>query len=363
MSGPSVFQSPTKGRVRQAVLAMATWGLLGGVPAVKGERAADEPTADATAPAEPTIAPPAAIGIRGTVGCAPDARRTNRLLIDKPGVYENLLIDGDGQNANLVKITASNVTLKNCEIRHGRHNGVYVSGNNVTIESCKIHHLLKGTYAKQDDAHGICGKPAGLVIRNCEIFLVSGDSTQFDPDRKGFNDVLIEGCSFWTGPLDRDLYGFQRGERPGENALDTKNLANRMRARITIRQCAMWGWGQGQIGNQAALNLKENVDVRVTDCLFRDNDICFRVRGGRGERGSARVTADRCALYRSKIGFRIEDGIEWLQVQRLAVAKDVEKLRVDTQPAEPGVAIDAGPPPPTYEALMKTGFSEPSAAN
>ncbi len=322
-----------------------------------------EPEADATAPAEPTVAPTAAIGIRGTVGCQPDAKRVSRLIIDQPGVYENLLVDGQGQNANLVKITGNNVTLKNCEIRFGRHNGVYVSGSNVTIDSCKIHHLLKGTYAKQDDAHGICGKPQGLVIRNCEIFLVSGDSTQFDPDRKGFNDVLIEQCSFWTGPLDRDLYGFKRGERPGENALDTKNLLNRIRARITIRDCAFWGWGQGQIGNQAALNLKENVDVRVTDCLFRDNDICFRVRGGRGDRGGAYVTADRCALYRSKIGLRIEDGIEWLQVRRLAVAQDLEKLRLDTQPAKAGVAIDVGPPPPPFEELLKSGFLEQAAAN
>lgn len=303
------------------------------------------------------------MGIRGTVGCQAGAKQLSRLVIDKPGVYEELLIDGQGRNANLVKITGSNVTLKNCEIRHGGHNGVFVSGSNVTIDSCKIHHLLKGTYAKQDDAHGICGRPNGLVIRNCEIFMVSGDSTQFDPDRLGFNDVLIENCSFWTAPLDRDLYNFKRGERPGENALDTKNLANRARARITIRNCAFWGWGAGQIGNQAALNLKENVDVRVSNCLFRDNDICFRVRGGKGERGGAYVTAQDCALFSSKIGLRIEDGVEWLQVRGLAVATDVDKLRVDTEPPGTGIEVQSAPAQAAFDELLAHGWDRAAEDN
>lgn len=337
---------------------LAAWLLCLAPAAARAADTATEPTADPKTPAAPTVAPAAEIGIRGRVGCPPTAKRVKRLVIEKPGVYENLLIDGEGQNLNLVKITADDVTLRHCEVRHGRHNGVYVSGKNVTIDSCKIHHLLKGTYEKQNDAHGICGKPHGLLIRNCEVFYVSGDSTQFDPDRKGFDDVTIEQCSFWTGPLDRDLYGFKKGERPGENALDTKNLANVPRAKVTMRDCAFWGFGQGQIGNQAALNLKENVDVRVSHCLFRDNDICFRVRGGKGERGGARVEVDQCALYRSQIGMRIEDGIEWFQVRRLAVARDVKQLRFDTERAGPGVSIEPGPFPEPFEQLLTLGFDD-----
>jgi hypothetical protein len=41
----------------------------------------------------------------------------------------------------------------------------------------------------------------GLVIRNCDIGLVSGDSVQFDPDRGVWDDVLVENCTLWTGPL------------------------------------------------------------------------------------------------------------------------------------------------------------------
>src|SRR5262245_22948823 len=46
------------------------------------------------------------IGIRGHVGCGPDAKRIERLSITEPGIYENLLIDGEWAASTLVKITA-----------------------------------------------------------------------------------------------------------------------------------------------------------------------------------------------------------------------------------------------------------------
>ena len=88
---------------------------------------------DATAPA---------IGARGQVGCGPDPRRVQRLLITEPGVYENILVDGEWGDGTLVKITADGVTLRNCEVRNGRHNAVTVYAKDVVIESCKIHHAL-----------------------------------------------------------------------------------------------------------------------------------------------------------------------------------------------------------------------------
>jgi len=44
-----------------------------------------------------------------------------------------------------------------------------------------------------------------------------------------------------------------------------------------------------QIGNVAALNLKENVDAEIAHCVFSDNEIAFRVRGP-GPRGGASVS-------------------------------------------------------------------------
>src|SRR5262245_5628937 len=162
-----------------------------------------------------------AFGARGAVGCGEAPRRVERLEITKPGMYENLLVDGEWGATTLVKITADDVTLRNCEIRNARKNAVVVTGKNVVIESCKIHHALAGTFAEQTDAHGITGSPQNLVIRNCDIGLVSGDAIQFDPGRRPWDNVLVERCTLWTGPLPADAAGLKRGQRPGDNAIDT----------------------------------------------------------------------------------------------------------------------------------------------
>jgi hypothetical protein len=250
------------------------------------------------------------IGVCGQVGCRANAKRIQRLTIDKPGVYENLLIDGEWLDSTLVKITADNVTLRNCEIRHGRHNALTIVAKNVVIDSCRIHRVLAGTYADQNDAHGITGRPTNLTIRNCDIGLTSGDSIQFDPGRGAWGNVLVENCTLWTSPLPEDAAGFKRGERPGENAIDTKQRASNPRSKLTIRNCLMYGWNQpSQISNMAALNLKNHVEARVENCLFRDNEIAFRVRGGTGEYGGAQVAIENCAVYDSQVAIRAEDGL------------------------------------------------------
>ena len=77
---------------------------------------------------------------------------------------------------------------------------------------------------------------------------------QFDPDRKSTGHVLIEGCTFWTGPLPGDAAGFKKGERPGENAVDTKTMPDGSRPTLLIRNCYFHGWNQpAQISNAAAL--------------------------------------------------------------------------------------------------------------
>ena len=269
-------------------------------------------------------------GTIGDVGCGANPKVAKRLVIDKPGVYENYLVDGEWVDSTLVKINADNVTLKNCEIRHGMHNAVTVYAKNVTIESCKIHHVLSGTFKEQHDAHGITGRPNGLVIRNCDIGLTSGDSIQFDPGRGAWDNVLIEHCHLWTAPLSADAAGFKKGERPGENAVDTKQQTSNPRSKLTIRACLMSGWNQpGQIGNMAALNLKNHVQATVENCLFRDNEICFRIRGGQGELGGAHVSIEHCAVYDSAYALRLEDRPENLMVHRLGIGHGIKQnLRV-----------------------------------
>ncbi len=282
-------------------------------------------------------------GLSGPVGAPPGAKRIARqmLLIDKPGVYENLLIDGEFEDTRLVRIRADGAVLRNCTIRNARKNGVEVYARDVRIENCKIHHLLASTYREQHDAHGITGRPRNLTIRNTEIAYVSGDAIQFDPGRAldpyPWDNVTVEDCFLWTAPLDADYAGFRRGERPGENAFDSKIHPDAPRTRIVFRNCLMQGWGHGQIENGAALNLKEKLEAVVEQCVFVDNDIAYRCRGegqyrsgmfpGRvRRRPSAWVTTRNCTVYRTTRAFRPEFRVENLKIYDMAYGEGVGQV-------------------------------------
>ena len=199
-------------------------------------------------------------------------------------------------------------------MRNATHNGVGVFASDVLIENCRIHHLLQGSFKDQRDAHGITGRPHRLTIRNCEIYYVSGDALQFCPDREPWDDVLVENCVFWTGPLPEDAAGFKKGERPGENALDTKQNNRNSRSKMIFRNTVCYGWKQpGQIGLMAALNIKNKVEVRVENCVFFDNEVCLRLRGS-GSYEGAWVTVENCLFYDSQYGIRAEDSIEKMKL-------------------------------------------------
>jgi hypothetical protein len=295
------------------------------VNAVPGAHGAPAPSP--TALAETTMA-----GLIGPVGASPDARRVRTLRIDKSGVYENILIDGEWINEDLVRITADNVVLRNCTLRYGRRDALEIYGRNVRVENCHIHHVLAGTYRAEHnfDAHGITGRPLNLTIRNTEISHVSGDAIQFDPGRKAepyaWDNVLVEHCFLWTGPLDQDYADYKRGERPGENAFDSKVARSGPRARITMRDTLMKGWGHGSIGNGAALNLKEKIQAVVDRCVFVENDIAFRCRGAGPDRDSAWVSARNCTVYQTSRVFRLESAVENVKIFHLAVGTDVEHV-------------------------------------
>lgn len=298
------------------------------------------------------------IGAQGPVGCNDKAKKVERLEITKPGVYENYLVDSNWAGGNRVKVTADNVTLRNCEIRNATGNGVGVFGKNVTIENCKIHHMLAGSFKEQADAHGITGRWNNVTIRNCEIYYVSGDCVQFDPDRKSTGGVVIEGCTFWTGPLPEDAGTFKKGERPGENAVDTKAAPTGARSTLTIRNCYMHGFRQpAQINNVAALNIKENVEAKIENCVLRDNEIAFRLRGP-GKRGGALVSIKNCAIYDSAVGLRLEDKIRDLKIDALGFGSGVEqKYRMVGGGTGAGYESKGEFAAPAIEEVLKKGVS------
>ncbi len=297
------------------------------------------------------------VGVQGSVGCRENPKKVDRLIITKPGVYENYLVDCAWQGGNRVKITADDVTLRNCEIRNATGNGVGAFGKNAIIENCKIHHLLNGNFKEQKDAHGVTGGWNNLTVRNCEIYYVSGDCVQIDPDRRTRGHVLIEDCTFWTGALPEDAGEFKKGERPGENGVDTKTLPKGEPATMVIRNCYFYGWKQpGQISSMAALNLKENVYVKVENCLFRDNEIAFRLRGPTKGAG-AKVEIKDCAIYAGDVGVRMEDKIKNLKITGLGFGPEVrKKYHAAGGGAGPGFENHGENTAPAFEELLKKGF-------
>lgn len=307
-----------------------------------------------------TAGTPKPVGTREPVGVLADPKQVSRLLITEPGVYENYLVDARGAGGNIVKVTADDVIIRNCEIKNATGNAIGVFGTRVVIENCRIHHLLGGTYAAQEDAHGITGRWGDVTIRNCDISYVSGDCVQFDPDRASQGRVVIEDCNLWTGPLPSDALGFKAGERPGENAFDAKTKPDGPRCQLIVRNCHLHGWNQpSQITTIAALNLKENVDAEIIDCVFSDNEVAFRVRGP-GSRGGARVIIRNCAVYDTRLAVRAEDKIEQLRITGLMLGDGVgERVHFHGGRRETGFEDDGGGAAPQREALLKNGFPVP----
>lgn len=295
-------------------------------------------------------------GLLGDVGPKGTPKTATQLLVERPGVFEDYLIDAGFAEHDAVRIRADGTVLRRCEIRNGRRDGVEVYASDVLIDSCRIHHFLAGTFREQHDAHGITGRPKRLTIRNCEIYHVSGDAAQFDPGRGPWTDVLIENCVFWTGPLPENAAGFGKGERPGENAVDTKQAASNPRSRMVIRNSVFHGWRQpGQISLMAACNLKDNVEVRVERCVFYDNEVALRLRGDTGSgRGGARVTALGCSFYSSDLAIRAENSIENLKVLDPAFGEGVrEKFRaVEGKPRD--LEMRGERPAPPLEQVLKS---------
>jgi hypothetical protein len=298
------------------------------------------------------------VGTQGNVGCLRDPKKVERLEITKAGTHENYLVDGKWGGGNRVKITADGVTLRNCEIFNCAGNGVGVFGKKVVIENCKIHHCLRGTFKDQQDAHGITGRWNDVTIRNCEIYYVSGDAVQLDPDRKSTGKATIEDCTFWTGPLPADAAGFKKGERPGENAIDTKTPPKGERPVLLVRNCYFHGYNQpAQIDNAAALNIKENVHAKFERCVVRDSQIAFRLRGP-GKRGGALVEIVNCAVYDCAVGVRMEDKIRDLKIGKLGFGGKIgRKYHQAAGGAGAGYSNTGEYEAPKVEELLKKGFS------
>lgn len=146
-----------------------------------------------------------------------------------------------------------------------------------------------------------------------------GDSLQVDSARSGSNNILIENSTFWTGPLQANFNsGWQAGQNPGENAIDTKvdttGGSSVPRLKITIKDMTTYGWntnGPPAMENRAAFNMKEKIAAVFDGVTVYDSEIAFRLRGARG---NADVTMKNAVIYDVNIAIRAEDDLANLVV-------------------------------------------------
>ncbi len=235
--------------------------------------------------------------------------------------FEGLVFDSQYGDCTCVRAAGKNVHFLDCEIRRagsadGKSGGdglQFFDSADGLVEECFIHHCLGSAGGERSDSHGVrLTHSHDMTVRGCRIDLVSGDCVQVDPNRKEWDNVLIEDCTLSGGTVAaNDPYPhprFPAGACPGENALDTKCPAGaKARPRVTVRNCEVFGF-RGPIGNAAAFNIKEECEAVIDRCTIRDCEIGLRLRG------PARVRVTNCVLYDNDTHCRYEDRVPQLHV-------------------------------------------------
>jgi hypothetical protein len=249
-------------------------------------------------------------------------------------VVEDIMVDHRKQAGDALRLrNARHCVLRRLTVRNGLNDGIDVQlADGVLIEDCLVHHFLAGSFTNQVDAHGITAtRTDGVTIRRTEVHHVSGDSFQSDPSRTlstPSDNILIEDCHFWTSPLDQHFNEHWRaGERPGENAIDTKIckdpalVGSARRMRITLRNVRAHGWKRdGYIDNKAAFNLKEKIEAVFDGVTVYDCEIAFRLRGSLG---NAIVALKNAVIYDCEKAVRAESNLHSLQVLNCTFGENI----------------------------------------
>lgn len=233
--------------------------------------------------------------------------------------FEGLVFDSQYGNCTCVRAAGRDIRFLNCEIRRpgsveGRGGGdglQFFDSSDGLVEDCWVHHCLSIRDGARFDSHGIRFTHShDMVVRKCVIDLVSGDCVQVDPNRKEWDNILIEACTLSGGKVAaNDPYphpGFPAGGYTSENAIDTK-CPGTGRPRITIRDCDVYGF-RGPIGNAAAFNIKEACEAVIDRCTIHDSVIGLRLRG------PAHVRVTNCVLHDNDTHCRYENQIPRLHM-------------------------------------------------
>jgi hypothetical protein len=284
----------------------------------------------------------APITLRAAVPRAAIVTRSGRVLsVGHPHlVVDGLVLDGQYGFDDVVRVSGTGdfLRLRNTEVRRTSRDLIDLGApEGVLIEGCLLHHALNANGGRTD-AHGVAaGGVRNMTIRNTEIHTFSGDALQVDPGRAapGWDMVVVEGSKMWLAPLPAPENGFAAGVVPGENAIDTKQAATNVRSRLIVRDTIASGFRAGLIGNMAAFNLKEYVDVTMDGVTVHDSEIAFRLRGpGTG----ARVVLKNAVVYDVATAFRYEDDIQDLRIWNSTVGRNV--VRPFYAASAPGATLE-----------------------
>jgi hypothetical protein len=256
--------------------------------------------------------------------------------------FEGLVFDGQYGDCTCVRAAGTGVHFLDCEVRRagsadGKGGGdgfQFFDSADCLVEKCYVHHCLGSAGGERTDSHGVrFTHSRGMTVRGCRIDLVSGDCLQVDPNRKAWDDVLVEDCTLTGGKVAaNDPFAhprFPAGTCPGENAIDTKCPADaRTRPRITVRNCDVSGF-RGPIGNAAAFNIKEDCEAVIDRCTVSDCEIGLRLRG------PARVRVTNCVLYDNDTHCRYEDRVPQLYLTHCTFGRATGKGRGAFQEQKP----------------------------
>jgi hypothetical protein len=259
--------------------------------------------ADGTEPAPITVqAEPAGEAIVQADGTALEAHHEYHR-------FQGLVFDGGYGAADAIDADGANfLELLDVEVRRSGRDCIDLhTAEQVLVADSRIHHCVAGDAGGVVDAHGITGDSVfGLEVRDSEIWLFSGDAVQLSPPRLAWDELQIRRCTLWTGALDEDAGAIASGTIVGENALDTKvgpDLdGSGSSPTVVIEDVVAYGF-RDFIGNQAAWNLKEDVNVLVDRVTVYDSELAFRLRG------PALVRVQNAVVHGVDVAVRYEDGL------------------------------------------------------
>jgi hypothetical protein len=241
----------------------------------------------------------------------------------------SLVIDVGFADARGIRVgdDATGFVMTDVEVRNAANHCVDIRDTaDVLIDESRIHHCLRWDGGRVD-AHGIsAGAVQRLTVRNTEVHTFTGDALQVDPSRAapGWDEVLVEGCTFWLEPVPDDDGGVPVGVVPGENAIDTKTDSGSV-GRLTLRDTVAFGFRNGEISNMAAFNLKEDVDVTIEAVTVYDSEIAFRIRGREGF--GAQPTLTNVLVYDVDTALRLEGELQAdIPVHHVTFGSDIDRV-------------------------------------